>query len=122
VTPRSKNIFPISAEAEEEENPQGHAGWINKDCCEDPVEESTMASPKDLTATSKSDKFSFAFSLVHGDILVLFGDQFEVGKLTTFTVCLRLSTLSHSIRSHGMELRSVSSTGRFLWHFVDYGV
>jgi len=73
-------MFPIPEADETEENPQGHAGWISKGLGDGPMESLTpCASPKKQTATSKKDRVSFSLSLVHGDILVFFGDEFEVG-------------------------------------------
>jgi len=78
VTSRSKKTISIPREVDEEGDLQGHVGCMTKDVGDDPMEESTTpASPKKLTAASKRDKLSFSFSLVHGDILVFFGDEFE---------------------------------------------
>ena len=79
MTPSAKKTLPISGADDIEENPQGHAGWISKEFGDDPIGSLTpSASPKKQTATSKRENFSFSLSLVHGDILVFFGDEFEV--------------------------------------------
>jgi len=71
--------FPIPEADETEENPQGHAGWISKEDGDDPMKPLTpSASPKKQTSISKKEWASFSFSLVHGDILIFFGDEFEV--------------------------------------------
>lgn len=116
MTPRSKKTLEVD---DKEENPQGHAGWIIKDTGDDPMEVlTTSTSPKKRTVISKGDSFSFIFSLVHGDILVFFGDEYEVCSQFSLS-CLPLLTFPSSIRSSGMELHFVSSSGCFIWHFAD---
>lgn len=79
MTPRGKTTIPIAETDERQENPPSHIGWIKNDVGDEQVEESTTpASPKQQTGIS-SDKISVTFSLVHGDILVFFGDEFEAG-------------------------------------------
>jgi hypothetical protein len=67
---------------DKEENTQGHAGWIAKECAEDSIEDflhdRPSVRPMKRTTASKKVSRSFTFSLVHGDALVLFGDDFEV--------------------------------------------
>jgi hypothetical protein len=93
VTPRAKKTLPISEADETEENPQGHAGWISGELIGDPTEVTPSGRPKKQTTTSKKEIFSFSLSMVHGDILVFFGDEFEVG-IRRSLLCLRLSYIA----------------------------
>jgi hypothetical protein len=79
VTPCGANkTLPVPEDDDEEKNPHDHAGWISRDIGDEPTEQpKTSTTPKTL-ASSQKDQLTSTLSLVHGDMLVFFGDDFEV--------------------------------------------
>lgn len=65
------------ADGTEEQN-DGARGWIGGNPEADDVGEEAVVSPRKGRPAAKAAKPSFTAMLMHGDILVLHGDEFEV--------------------------------------------
>jgi len=77
--------MPTVPQVEEKEETQGHSGWIAQGLHDETAADLT---PTQEATSSRKEPNSFTVSLVHGDVLVLFGDSFEVSEIN---VLLRYS-------------------------------
>ncbi len=68
-------MMPSEPQVEEKE---GHSGWIAQVPNDETIADSI---PTQQATLSRQEPYSFTFSLVHGDVLVLFGDSFEVSNV-----------------------------------------
>lgn len=76
---------PTAPQVEEKEEAQGHSGWIAQGLQDETTADFT---PTQEATSSRKEPNSFTFSLVHGDVLLLYGDSFEVSEIN---VLLRYS-------------------------------
>lgn len=62
------------------DEPDVHPGWISEDddAVEDPSQEEKERLPATPLKKASNPNRPFLFTLVHGDILVFYGDDFEV--------------------------------------------
>ena len=105
--------------AKDDKLEENSAGWIGKsdDVDEElPLPEPSLASPKKKAASSNKDAYSLVFSLVHGDALVLFGDEFEVCfiQVPTRQTHEVHSTISNEREPHFVSLFSHSGCANSL--------
>jgi len=80
--------------AKDDKLEENSAAWIGKsdDVDEElPLPKPSSASPKKKAASTNKDAYSLVFSLVHGDALVLFGDEFEVCFIQVSTQYVKLT-------------------------------
>ena len=69
---------PVAEADGAEEQNDAARGWISGNPEVEDVGEEAVASPKKGRPVAKAAKPSFTAMLMHGDILVLHGDEFEV--------------------------------------------